>query len=823
MSATQEILRFGVFELNLDTEELRKSGVIAKLPPQPFRLLALLASHAGQIVTRDEIQKQLWGELTEVDSEHGTRQCINQIRTALGENSENPVYVETIPRQGYRFLAPVVSRTVAAPRPQVKQGSDSGMVDDIASRVLAKVAAGVAVASTGPGADARAAPATIAGSQASKNPAIRESSWRMTRGRLIVAFIVSVALLAAVFYWRANRATELTEKDTIVIAEFDNKTGDPVFDSTLRQGLSSQLEQSPFLNLLSDRRIAETLSLMAQPKDAQLTKELAREVCQRTASAATIEGFISTLGSQYVLGLEAIDCRNGDLLASEQITARGKEQVLKALGSAATKLRRKLGESLASVQKYDALADNATTPSLEALQAYSLAYQAMVVRSDYPAANPLFMRAISLDPNFAMAYARLGMNYGNLGETTRAAENIGKAYELRDRVSEREKFYIESHYEQLVSGNLEAARKTCELWAQTYPRDPIPPDSLSYIYTSLGDYDNALAAAQKRLELAPGSALSYGNLVIRYMNLNRLDEAMDTAKKAQEHNLDAPLVRLNLYLLHFLQRDEVGMEREFVGLMGKEGQARQILYLASDTAAYAGQFSKARALTRRAADSARHADDKEAAAEYVAEAAVREALVGNGGSAKQQAQAALNSSNGKNVEAISAIALALAGDSVQAARLAGDLAKRFPVDTVVQVNYLPTIYGATALRSGNPGKAVAALASAAPYELGGGAPYSAGIANFSLHPVYQRGTAYLAERQGAAAIAEFQKILDHPGIVLNEPIGALAHLGRARAYSLSGDTLKAKSAYRDFFTLWKEADPDIPIFKQAKAEYARLR
>ncbi|MGC2450287.1 MAG: hypothetical protein WA477_21740, partial [Candidatus Sulfotelmatobacter sp.] len=437
-----------------------------------------------------------------------------------------------------------------------------------------------------------------------------------------VAILLVAGVIASVFYFRSRSGARLTEKDTVVLAEFTNTTGDPVFDGTLRQGLSAQLEQSPFLNLLSDQRIAQTLTLMAQPKDARLTRELAREVCERTASAAAIEGSISSLGSQYVVGLKAVNCRSGDVLANEQATAGGKEQVLKALGEAATKIREKLGESLTSLQKYDAPAESVTTPSLEALQAYSLGYQAMVVKNDAATAVSLFQRAVSLDPNFAMAYARLGTSYGNLGgQAARAAENIRKAYELRERVSEREKFYIASHYEHYVTGNLEAARKTYELSAQTYPRDEGPTTNLGAIYGQLGAYDKALAAALESFKLNPGSGLSYANLVSDYLNVNRLDEARATALEAQAHNLDNPQIHFALYGIDFLQQDAAGMEREVAGLMGKPGFEDVMLGNESDTAAYSGQFAKARELTRRASDSAQHADEKETAAGYEAEAA----------------------------------------------------------------------------------------------------------------------------------------------------------------------------------------------------------
>jgi len=632
-----------------------------------------------------------------------------------------------------------------------------------------------------------------------------------------VAVVVIVAAVAAGYFF-SRRPAKLTDKDTVVLAEFTNTTGDPVFDGTLRQGLSSQLEQSPFLNLLSDRRIAQTLALIAQPKEARLTGELMRDVCQRTASAATIEGSISSLGNQYVVGLKAVNCSNGDVLAEEQVTANHKEEVLKAMGEVATKLRAKLGESLASVQKYDAPPENVTTPSLEALQAYSLGDHAMYSRIDNAAAVPLFQRAISLDPKFAMAYARLGNSYANLGEPARAAENLRKAYELREKVSEREKFYIHSHYESFVTGNLEAAQKTSDLWAQTYPRDDVPATNLGWIYEQLGDCEKALAAQQGALKLNSTSGFAYGNLVDIYLLANRLEEAKATAQEAQARHLDSSYIHYNLYMINFLEHDAVGLQREAASLMVEPEYKDTMLHIEANVAAYGGQFAKARELTRRASSSAQRADAKEEAARYQAGGALRDALVGNTGPAKQQAQAALALSNGRDTETRTTVALVLArlGDSAQATRLADDLGRRSPENTILQFNYLPTIRAATALQSGRPVKAVEALVAAAPYELGR-------VGSGTLQPAYLRGEAYLAARQGVAAATEFQKILDHPGVVRTYLIGALAHLGLGRAYALSGDTARAKSAYQDFLTLWKDADPDIPILKQAKAEYGKLK
>jgi len=633
--------------------------------------------------------------------------------------------------------------------------------------------------------------------------------------RWMVPALILLAAAGGAYFLLHKRAPKLTEKDTLVLTDFTNTTGDSVFDGALRQGLSAQLEQSPFLSLISDQHIEETLALMAQPKDARITHELGREVCQRTAGAATIEGSIASLGSQYVLGLKAVNCHNGDLLAEEQETADGKEQVLKALGEAATKLRGKLGESLASVQKYDAPLENVTTSSLEALRAYSLGLEAYIARNDEHAAVSFYQRAVSLDPNFAMAYARMGTMYRNMGEEARGASAMRRAYELRGRTSEWEKFYIASAYEALFNGNLEAARASSELWAQTYPRDETPQSVLFFAHLELGENAKALTAAQEVSKRDLGTAaLRYYSLVISYRLLNRLDDAQAAAGEARANHRDGPALQEALYLVDFLQHNTAGMQHIAAELMGKPSFEDKILYFESSTAAYGGEFAKARELVRRAADSAQRADEKEQAAGYQAYAALNEAWAGNTALAKQEAQAALALARGRDVEAQSAITLALTGEFAQAARLAGDLGKRFPKDTLVQSLYLPMIHAAVALRSGDGRKAVEALAAAAPYELGG---------ETQLQPAYLRGEAYLASKQGALADVQFQKILDHPGVVGNSPIGALAHLGLGRANVLASDSAKAKTAYQDFFALWKNADPDIPILKQAKAEYAKLK
>jgi eukaryotic-like serine/threonine-protein kinase len=634
-----------------------------------------------------------------------------------------------------------------------------------------------------------------------------------------IAGLVIVAALATGGYFYFRRAPVLTDKNSVVLADFTNSTGDPVFDGTLRQGLSAQLEQSPFINLISDDLVAQTLALMNQPKQTRLTPELARDLCQRTDSTATIEGSISRLGSQYVLGLRAVNCRSGELLAEAQATAAGKEQVLNALGDAAAKIRAKLGESLASVKKYDALPENVTTPSLEALQAYTLGNQTSDLANDYTAAIPLFERAISLDPNFAMAYLRLGQSYQPLGEMNLCAENTRKAYELRERTSESEKLAISSFYELVVTGNLEAARTSYQLWAQTYPRDEEPPESLWITYTFMGDYEKGHAAALQAEKNNSASGNNLVNLIYSYQWINQLDQAMETAKDGRKRNVDSPWIPLVLYNIRFLEHDAAGMEQQVADATGRTGVDDQILFLQSETAAYYGGFARAQELTRRASDSARRVNQKETAGEYEAHDAVREALVGNFAVARRESEAALASAHGRQVEGFSAIALALAGESAEAGRLADDLNKRFPEDTIVKFEYLPMIRAAQLLPTRDSGQAIDALSPSAPYELG----ETNTSFTFALYPVYLSGEANLAAKRGAAAVGNFQKILDHAGVVGNEPIGALAHLGLGRAYALAGDNAKAKTAYEDFLALWKDADPDIPIFNQAKAEYSQLQ
>ncbi len=641
-------------------------------------------------------------------------------------------------------------------------------------------------------------------------PAAKSARFRWTA---TVAAIVVAGLAVCGWLLFSRRAHALTDKDTIVLADFANTTGDTVFDGTLRQGLSVQLEQSPFLSIISDQQIQQTLQMMGQKPDVKLTPEIARELCQRTQSTAVLHGSIASLGSQYVLGIQATNCRTGDVLAEEQATADNKEETLKALGGAVTKLRAKLGESLNSVQKFDTSIEQATTPSLEALQAYSAGRKTMVGKGDSAAAAPFFSRATQLDPKFAMAYAALGNAYSNLAEMGLAADNIRKSYELRGSVSDREKFYIESHYFHFVTGDLEKARRVYEIWAQTYPRDVGPLTNLAVIDSFLGNYAKSLAMAIEAVRLSPEDSQNHANLVDAYIFLNRLDQARTAATEAQSKNLDSPDLRIYLYMVAFLQNDAAGMRQQVAWSAGEPGVEDALLANEADTAAYTGNLHQAREFSRRASNSAQLAEEKETAAGYEVSAALREALLGNIREARKLSEAALALSKDRDTQYGVALALVFAGDDSPGKKLANRLADQFPEDTAVQFCYLPTVDALLALRRGDSSKAVEALSLATPYELGVAA---------RLYPAYVRGRVYLAAHQGSKAASEFQKILDHRGVIINEPIGALAHLQIGRAYAMQGDTAKAKAAYQDFLTLWKDADPDIPILIAAKSEYAEL-
>src|SRR5713226_7630111 len=628
--------------------------------------------------------------------------------------------------------------------------------------------------------------------------------------------VVVAALIAGGLYFRSRPATPLTEKDTVVLADFDNTTGDAVFDGALKQALAVQLGQSPFLNILSDRKVAETLRLMGRQPSDRITQDIARELCVRTGSKAILLGSISNLGGQYVIGVDAIGCSSGDTLAKEQEEAASKQDVLKALGKAPSSLRGKLGESLATIQKFDVPVE-ATTPSLEALKAFSMGITTSRTKGNAESI-PFYKRALELDPKLAVAYVSLGVAYANLGQASLAAQNIKKAYDLREQVSEREKYRISSMYYQLVTGELEQASQVYELWAKSYPQDFVPPGNLGEICSNLGQYEKALTRTQEGLRLEP-SIVGYTNLAQDYLALNRLDDAKKALEQAPERKLEGDLLHWGIYQLAFLKGDAAEMERQLAWAAGKPGSEDILLSFQSDTEAYDGRLVKARDFSRRAVDAAVRNDSRETAALWQVNAALREAEFGNAAAAKQDVAAALTLSPGRDVKMFATLTLARVDETARAHAIVEELQKSYPSQTVLKVYWLPTIRAAIELNANNPTPALVFLEAAAPYELGKPPQFQLG----TLYPAYIRGLAQLMAHNGSAAATEFQRIIDHRGIVLNFPLGALAHLQLGRAYAMSGDTAKANTAYQGFFALWKDADPDIPILKEAKAEYAKLQ
>jgi DNA-binding winged helix-turn-helix (wHTH) protein/tetratricopeptide (TPR) repeat protein len=767
-------VRFGSFEADLQEGKLTKMGSRVRLQEQPFRILAQLLERPGQLVTREEIRQKLWSHDTYVGFDDALNTAVRKLREALNDSADNPRFLETVPRRGYRFVAPVDG----PPEPQ-------------------------AVAPIG--------------SRARRHPYL----W------LAAALIAAGAAIGG--YWYLRRpGSQITLEDTVVLADFANSTGDAVFDDTLRTALSMSLKQSPFLNVLSDSEVAKTLQQMTRATGTKLTPEVARELCQRAGSKAYLAGSIGRLGSKYVLGLKAINCLSGDTLAEEQVTASSKENVLDALGEAASKLRGKLGESLATVQKFDIPLAEATTCSLEALKAYSLGRKNMSAKG--PAAGlPYDQRAIELDPNFAVGYLAMGIDFANLGELGRSTEYLSKAFQLREHASEWERLTIAAGYYQGVTGELDKAAQAYQQEIENYPRTATAYGNLGVLFGEQGQYEKALEVTRQAVRLLPDRSGGYGNLAGFAIALQRFEESRQIIREAQARKLDHYIFHAHLYALAFLGGDSAKMAEQLQWFASKP-EENYGLALASDTEAYGGNLAKAQELTKRSLDAAIRQDSKERGAMWQANAALIQAAYGHAIEARESAAKALKfAPASQSVESEAALAFAMAGDSTRAESLARQLGKRFPLDTQIQSLWLPAIQAQLALNRRNPAPALNALQAVTPIELGN-IPFLKSIS--CLYPTYIRGETYLAAGEGGAAAAEFQKILDHSGIVWNCWTGALAHLGVARAYALEAKSsqgadadaarAKALAAYKDFLTLWKDADPDIPVFIAAKAEYAKL-
>jgi eukaryotic-like serine/threonine-protein kinase len=633
------------------------------------------------------------------------------------------------------------------------------------------------------------------------------------RGRWYIAaaaVVVTAIAIGGFFYTRRARA--LTEKDSILLTDFVNTTDDPVFDGTLKQALAVQLEQSPYLNVFPQERVRNTLRFMGRSADERLTPDLARDVCQREGIKAVLNGTISNIGSQYVVDVNAINCQSGDSLAREQVQAEKKEQVLAAVGKAASNLRGKLGESLSSVQKFDAPVEEATTSSLEALKAFSLG-EAERDKGAELDAIPFYKHAIELDPNFAVAYARLGQCYANTGQDAVAVENTRQAFERRERTSEVEKLYITTHYYDIVTREIDKSIEAYQLWRRTYPRDSIPTNNLAVFYGETGKLNESLEEAQETMRLSPDAALSYQVLGRGFLALNHVAEAKVIRQRQLDLKLDGTGDHRSLFTIAFLQGDTAEMQRQADWAKGKSDEF-VMLEAVAEAAAFSGQLQKAREVYRQAVDGAQRGKFRESAGAIMARSAIVEAAFGNQSQARQLAVDALKVDPGRETLPFAALASSLAGDSAQAAAAANELSKLSPLDTVVNNVWLPAIHAGIEISRGNPAKAVESLQASIPYEFG----WTARVA-----PNYVRGLAQLNMRQGKEAAAEFQKILDHRGICVTSPLCSLSHLQLGRARVLSGDNAGGRAAYQDFFALWKNADPDVPVLKEAKAEYAKLR
>lgn len=797
----RETVRFGPYEVDFDEGVLRKFDLPVKLQGKPLAVLSVLIENAGKIVTREQLQRSLWPENTFVDFDKNLSTAVNKLRDALCDSANDAQYIETVPRKGYRFCAQV--EFIRFPEPET------------------------------------ASPPQVR----SLPPVLKQRVWA------IVA--LSAATLAVVFmgvlHYRSRQNAPLSEKDTVVLADFDNSTGDAVFDEALKTALTVSLRQSPFLNVLPAGQVANTLKLMMREPGTQLTADVARELCLRTGSRAYLVGAIGRLGNEYVLQLKAVNCRNGTIIAREQVTATSRDKVVNTLGEAAAKLRGELGESLATVQRFDVPLEQATTRSLEALQAYSFA-QKMARENGAAQSLPYAQHAIELDANFAMAYEAVGVHYFNLAEPARAGQYLAKAFQLRDHASERERLKITASYYASVSGELDKAAQAYQLEMTEYPRDIAAYNNLGITFAEQGEYEKAAEITEHGIRIEPSQVTLDENLTGYLLALQRFDDARRIIHEEQRRKPDNYIFPSALYALAFLSSDSKGMMEQENWFAGRPEYENFGLALASDTEAFAGHLSKAQELTTQAVHSAVHADRTETGAIWQAAAAQREAAFGFATDARRLASNAVKlapTSQGVEVEA--ALAFASAGDKKSAESLAQDLNRRFPLDTQMQSVWLPAIRAQLELDHGDSSSALKTLKAAVPPLEFGAITFAANASGSCLSPTYLRGQAYLATGQSAAAAAEFQKVIDHSGIVWNCWTGALSRLGIARAYALeagrgvggkgassihtrrnsSADSdaarVRALAAYKDFLTLWKEADADIPIFKQAKAEYANLQ
>jgi eukaryotic-like serine/threonine-protein kinase len=778
--------RFGDdFALDLRAYQLSSGGVPLKLKPAPMQLLILLVEHRGELVTREQIVERIWGKETFVDSDNGINVAISKIRQVLRDDPERPRFVLTVPGKGYRFVAPV------------------------------EEVEGVSVRKTIP--EIQITGGTIVPAE-NKNRLGFSHRKKIRNAAIIFLAMLLLGAFAALGYYHSRRANGLSEQDTIVIADFTNNTGDPVFDESLTQALSIELTQSPFLKVASGLQVGEILRRMGRSTQEPLTRELSSEICLRMGGKAFLSSSISALGSRYIVGVEALSCSNGQTLAAAQAQAENKEDVLKVIGEVASQIRVKIGESLPSIQKYD-FPVNATTTSLEALKAFSMGLKAE--RESGPlTAIPFYQEAIQRDPDFALAYATLGRAYEDFGQDEEAVRNYSEAFRLRDRLSEREKHFVTTLYYETVPGSLSKAKEAGELWIATYPRDTYGREKLGTVYSDLGELRKADDQFREALRLDPESEVNAFNAVLGAINVGRLDEADRILQTAKSKGADGEALHVAQYLLAFQRREVAEMEKQVAWALGKPGTEEILLAPHSETQAYLGKIRDAGDFSKRATESAIRDKATEMAALYQVVASLREIEVGNVSLAGGYVRRALSLAPTRDVKIQAALAWARSGNATRARELLKEVQKNNPENTLVNSYWAPAIEASLEIQRGNPEAALSKLQIVAPYELSQAPP--AGDDVF-MYPTYTRGQAYLAAHNGGAAITEFKKIVDHPGVMLNCILGALAPLQLARAEVMAGDTISARRDYQEFLTLWKDADPDVPILKQAKAEYAKIQ
>lgn len=785
-------IRFGSYEVDLLEGRLTKAGFRIPLQGQPFQILTLLVEHAGRVVTREEIRQKLWSEETFVEFDDALNTAVRKLRAALGDTANNPRFLETVPRRGYRFVASVTF----PPELQI-----------IENPVRADVAE---------------APADFVPAPAEIEPRPSQATSRKAGLRRLALLLpaVFVAASAVGMYLQLRRpGFKITNKDTIVVADFVNTTGQSVFDDALRQGLEMGLEQSRSVKVLPDRKASVILKQMGHSPEERMTGKTALEVCQRASAKVTVQGSIFSLGRVYLIGLAAIRCDNGDPIANEQVQARREEDVLDALGRAIVQLRSHLGESLPSLQSYNSPLEQATTTSLDALNTYGMALSTWDRKGDRESL-PIFKKATELDPDFAQAYGALATIYHNLGDSDMARENAAKAYKLRNQVTQAEKANIEARYYAYVTGELERVREVRTLEVQNFPESAGAYNHLGNVDCDLGLYEECAQDLRKALPLDPTRASTYSNLAIALLALNQAESASEVLAQASKRKLQTDSLRQTSYWVDFVRNDSGAMQNLLTQSPKDPGTQSLLLSLQSNTEAYHGHFKKARELSRTAGNLVEQAGDRESAATDFAQAALWEAEVGESADARKLISQARKLSHGQDVITLTALSMARLGNFKEAETLGLQLSKQWPLGTHVQGYWLPVIRAEIDLRKGQPSKAVDDLSTVtSPLEFASARAMPAP----TLYPAYVRGLAYLAKGDSVAAIKEFQKLSDHGCLVVNDPLVPLAHLGLARAYAQTGDLQKARKLYRELFELWKDADFNIPILKESKAAYLKLQ